>query len=149
MIKLENDFTELQNSNTIIKNLQNTVSQIKILIAEDNTINQLLISTILIKEDFLFYIAENGRKAVEELEKNEYHIVLMDLMMPEMNGYEASAYIRTKMNDLKNAIPIIAISADITNDVQEKCRLFGMNGYISKPYTQKHLIDTIKRFITK
>jgi CheY-like chemotaxis protein len=116
---------------------------ISILVAEDNAINQLLIKTILQKEGFEVDIADNGKLAVEALEKADYHIVLMDLMMPEMNGYEASIAIRNLSNPIKSAIPIIAVSADVTKDVKDKCLEAGMNDYVSKPYDAHHLIEKI------
>lgn len=120
---------------------------IKVLIVEDNIINQMLISTILLKESYEVFMADDGKNAIEELAINEYDIILMDLMMPVMNGFETSEYIRTKMLDNKKNIPIIAVSADVTKDIKERCKISGMNDYISKPYTQKDLLDKIKLFV--
>ncbi len=129
------------------KPLSTTKKAIKILVAEDNIINQMLMSTILLKEGFEIFMAADGEKAVEELEKNEYDIVLMDLMMPIMNGFEATEYIRSKMNNVKKSIPIIAVSADVTKGVKEKCLSIGMNDYISKPYASEQLIGKIRQLI--
>jgi CheY-like chemotaxis protein len=122
-------------------------SETFILIAEDNVINQMLISTILAQEGYKTFIAENGVEAVEELAKNEYDLILMDLMMPEMNGYEATEFVRKNMQEPKKSIPIIAVTADVTTDVKAKCLTTGMNDYISKPYTQKELIALIQKHI--
>ncbi len=122
-------------------------SEKSILIAEDNVINQMLISTILAQEGYKTFIADNGLIAVEEFAKNEYDLILMDLMMPEMNGYEATEFVRTNMQEPKRSIPIIAVTADVTMDVKEKCLNTGINDYISKPYTQKELIDLIRNYI--
>ena len=67
--------------------------------------------------------------------------------MPEMNGYDATEYIRKKLTDNKSTIPIIAVSADVSKDVKDKCKAVGMNDYISKPYDAKHLLDLIKKTI--
>ena len=116
---------------------------ISILVAEDNAINQLLIKTILQKEGFEVEIADNGKLAIEALEKADFQIVLMDLMMPEMNGYETTFAIRNLIDPIKSIIPIIAVSADVTKDVKEKCFEAGMNDYVSKPYEAIQLIKKI------
>ena len=146
-IPLEKEIIIREEINTITENTMVNYKSISILVAEDNAINQLLIKTILQKEGFEVEIAENGKLAVEELEKADYHIVLMDLMMPEMNGYEASIAIRKLENSVKASIPIIAVSADVTKDVKEKCIEAGMNDYISKPYEAKLLIDKILEYV--
>jgi CheY-like chemotaxis protein len=98
--------------------------------------------------DFGFEIemADNGKIAVELLEKNKYDIILMDLQMPEMNGFEATAHIR---NVLNSQIPIIALTADVTNADVEKCISVGMNDYISKPIDEKLLFDKISKHLVK
>jgi len=124
-----------------------TSKNIKILVAEDNAINQLLISTILTQEGFEVLVAENGKIAVDKLFDADFDIILMDLMMPEMNGYDATEYIRKNLKGLKSKIPIVAVSADVTKDVKEKCKEVGMNEYISKPYDAKHLIEMIYKIV--
>ena len=112
----------------------------KVLVAEDIILNQLLIKIIL--EDFGFEvdIAGNGKIAIEYLQKNKYDIILMDLQMPEMNGFEATAYIRTQMN---SKIPIIALTADVTTVDVEKSKAVGLNDYISKPIDENLLLSKI------
>lgn len=124
-----------------------TNKQIKVLVVEDNTINQLLVSTILNLESFEVVVADNGKIAIDILINSDFDIILMDLMMPEMNGYDATEYIRKKLTDNKSTIPIIAVSADVSKDVKDKCKAVGMNDYISKPYDAKHLLDLIKKTI--
>ncbi len=124
-----------------------TNKQIKVLVVEDNAINQLLISTILNLESFEVVVADNGKIAIDILINSDFDIILMDLMMPEMNGYDATEYIRKKLTDNKSTIPIIAVSADVSKDVKDKCKAVGMNDYISKPYDAKHLLDLIKKTI--
>lgn len=117
-----------------------------ILVVEDVTLNQLLMKTLLEEFGFSHDTAGNGRIAIEKLEKNKYDLILMDLQMPEMNGYEATEYIRNKMNlDL----PIIALTADVTTADVEKCKAVGMNDYIAKPVDDKLLYNKIKKYIRK
>ena len=113
---------------------------LKVLVVEDVRLNQLLLRTIL--DDFQFEcdIADNGKIAVEKLQTNAYDIILMDLQMPVMNGFEATEYIRTEMN---LHIPIIALTADVTTVDLEKCKAVGMNDYISKPIDEKLLYGKI------
>jgi CheY-like chemotaxis protein len=84
---------------------------VKILVVEDITLNQMLMKTILDDFGFDCEIAENGKIAVEKLKRKEFDVVLMDLQMPVMNGFEATEYIR---NTMKSSIPIIALTADVT-----------------------------------
>lgn len=113
---------------------------INILVAEDIKFNQLLMKTVLEGFGFSMDIAENGKVAVEKMEQNSYDLILMDLQMPEMNGFEATEYIRHK---IKSEIPIIALTADVTTVDVEKCKSFGMNDYISKPIDDKLLYKMI------
>ena len=126
--------------------LDKEIKNIKVLVAEDIQLNQLLMRTLL--EDFGFEcdIADNGKKAVEMLRKDHYDIVLMDLQMPEMNGFEATNYIR---NFLNNDIPIIALTADVTTVDVAKCKEVGMNDYIAKPVDEKLLYTKIVGFVKK
>ena len=121
-----------------------TVPKVNVLVAEDMALNQLLIKTIILDFGFAIDIAENGKIAIEKLQKNAFDIVLMDLQMPVMNGFEATAYIR---NEMKSAIPIIALTADVTTVDVEKCKAFGMNDYISKPIDEKLLYNKICTYL--
>ncbi len=119
---------------------------VKVLVAEDNGLNQLLIRTLL--EDFGYEcdMAANGKIAIEKMQNNSYDIILMDLQMPEMNGMEATEHIRTKMN---STIPIIALTADVVNMNLKKCSAIGMNDYISKPLDEKLLHNKITSLLIK
>jgi PAS domain S-box-containing protein len=116
------------------------LKHIKVLVVEDIALNQLLMKTLL--DDFGFErdIASNGRIAVEMLSKNAYDIILMDLQMPEMNGFEATEHIREIM---KLSIPIIALTADVTTVDLAKCKAVGMNDYIAKPVDERILYSKI------
>jgi CheY-like chemotaxis protein len=119
-------------------------NNIKVLVVEDVTLNQLLLKIILVEFGFGIDIANNGKIAIEKLQKNVYDIILMDLQMPEMNGFEATAYIRNEMN---SQIPIIALTADVTTVDVEKCKAVGMNDYISKPIDEKLLYSKISKYL--
>jgi PAS domain S-box-containing protein len=122
---------------------------IKVLVVEDITLNQLLMKTLLDDYGFVCDFAGNGKVAIEKLRNNTYDIILMDLQMPEMNGFEAAEHIRYHLN---SKVPIIALTADVTTADLRKCKAAGMNAYVSKPVDEKLLyvkiIDLVKKRIT-
>ncbi len=120
--------------------------KLKVLVAEDVSLNQLLIKIILLDFGFEVDIAPNGKVVIEKLQAGVYDIVLMDLQMPEMNGFEATTYIRNQMN---SRIPIIALTADVTAADVKKCSEAGMDDYISKPIDEKLLHSKILDCIDK
>ena len=129
-----------------ILDLDNEIKDIKVLVVEDMALNQLLMKTLL--DDFGFDrdIASNGKIAIERLKEKAYDIILMDLQMPEMNGFEATAFIRKEM---KSDIPIIALTADVTTVDLEKCKAVGMNDYIAKPVDERLLYGKIVGLVKK
>ncbi|MFH6971383.1 response regulator [Flavobacterium petrolei] len=135
-VQLENEVTKIESE---LKN-------VKVLIVEDIPLNQLLMKTLL--DDFGFErdIAENGKIAIEKLKEKEYEIILMDLQMPEMNGFEATEYIRKTM---KSTIPIIALTADVTTVDLAKCKAVGMDDYLAKPVDEKQLYNKIVSILNK
>jgi CheY-like chemotaxis protein len=116
------------------------VKNIKVLVVEDIALNQLLMKTLLDDFGFESDIADNGKIAVKKLQNKLYDVILMDLQMPEMNGFEATDYIRNKMN---SDIPIIALTADVTTVDLAKCKAVGMNDYIAKPVDERLLYSKI------
>jgi len=120
--------------------LDKEIKDIKILVVEDIKLNQLLMRTILDDFKFKYDIADNGKIAIEKLQTETYDIILMDLQMPVMNGFEATVYIRNTMN---SKIPIIALTADVTTVDVEKCKAVGMNDYVSKPLDERVLYTKI------
>jgi PAS domain S-box-containing protein len=123
-----------------------TAKSLNVLVVEDIALNQLLMRTLL--DDFGFHcdIAANGRIAIEKLREKAYDIILMDLQMPEMNGFEATEYIR---KELKSKIPIIALTADVTTADLAKCKAVGMDDYISKPVDERLLQSKIILVLAK
>lgn len=115
----------------------------RILLAEDNEMNQMLARRVFEKWNFDLDIAPNGKVAVEKLEKEHYDLVLMDIQMPEMDGYDATRYIRTNLPSEKSGIPIIAMTAHAIVGEAEKCINVGMNDYISKPFNRNVLYEKI------
>ncbi|MFV8333449.1 response regulator [Flavobacterium sp. GSP14] len=141
--KKTNAVAELENE---IMELDSQMKNVKILVVEDITLNQMLMRTILDDFGFDCEIAENGKIAVEKLKEKEFDVVLMDLQMPVMNGFEATEYIR---NTMKSSIPIIALTADVTTVDLEKCKLAGMDDYLVKPVDEKLLHSKIVSFLSK
>jgi PAS domain S-box-containing protein len=122
------------------------VHNINVLVVEDIALNQLLMRTLLDDAGFGCDIAGNGKIAVEKLRHKAYDVILMDLQMPEMNGFEATEYIR---NTLKLDIPIIALTADVTTVDLAKCKAVGMNDYLAKPVNEKLLYSKITSNVKK
>jgi len=126
--------------------LDTELKNVKVLVVEDIALNQLLMKTLLDEFGFGCVIAANGRIAIEKLRSDTFDIVLMDLQMPEMNGFEATEYIR---NTLQSVIPIIALTADVTTADLAKCKSVGMNDYIAKPVDEKLLYSKIVSSVKK
>ncbi len=137
---------KIQRETELVLSEQAELKNISVLVAEDAEFNQLLIKIILANFGFEVDIAGNGKIAIEKLQQNKYDLILMDLHMPEMNGFEATKYIRQKMN---SQIPIIALTAAVTTVDVDKCEAFGMNDYISKPIDVNLLYDKIIKYLKK
>lgn len=121
----------------------------KILLIEDNLLNQKVVMFNLKKLNFDITAIVNGREALEELKKNRYDLILMDIMLPEMNGIEITKKFRVfeKEQGIKNRVPIIALTANTYDNDRDKCIAAGMNEYLAKPFTAQELIDVINIFI--
>ena len=126
--------------NELIEMFDSENRSIKVLVAEDIPLNQLLMKTILDEFGFEMAIAENGKIAIEKMMNDSFDIILMDLQMPEINGFEATEHIRKV---LKSTIPIIALTADVTTVDLAKCKAVGMNDYIAKPVDERVLYSKI------
>ena len=113
-----------------------------ILVVEDNTINQKVICRLLEKEGCDVSLAKNGKEAVELVKKNKYDLILMDIQMPVMDGFEATIHIR-KAEKRDERIPIVAITANAIQGDLERCIEFGMDDYIVKPIDRKKLIKIL------
>lgn len=122
------------------------LGKLKILLCEDNLLNQKLIQQVVTNFGFELDIAENGSIGIDFLTQNNYDIILMDLQMPVKDGYQTTQYIRTEMN---STIPIIAMTAHSLVSEQEHCYDAGMNGYVPKPFKQEVLLEAIKTVLSK
>ena len=131
------NFMELDNSKVNFENFQ-------ILVAEDNKINQTLIKYILKQWKVNFDIAENGNEALSKMKEKVYDLILMDIQMPHMDGYQTSTIIR---NELKLNIPIIAMTAHVMPTEKQKCINVGMNDYLSKPIDEKFLLEMLQKYL--
>jgi len=129
-----------------ILELDSELKNIRVLVVEDIALNQLLMRTILDDFGFELEIASNGKIAIEKMKENSFDIVLMDLQMPEMNGFEATDFIRNQMH---SNIPIIALTADVTTVDLAKCKEVGMNDYIAKPIDERLLYNKIVGLVKK
>jgi len=125
------------------------VKDLNILLVEDNTLNQILAKKVLTDWKWKVEIAENGAVALEKLKKNNYDLILMDIQMPEMDGYEATRQIRSSFEQPKSDTPIIAMTAHALAGEAEKCIAIGMNEYISKPFDKKVLYSKILSVVNK
>ena len=115
----------------------------RVLVAEDNEVNQLLIKTILEKKGARVSLVSNGKDALKNAVSKKYDLIFMDISMPEMDGYQVSASLRKK----KIKTPIIALTAHAFHETQERCSLSGMNGFISKPYRDEDITRVFERWI--
>ncbi|MCC7453294.1 MAG: response regulator [Crocinitomix sp.] len=129
-----------------IQHINSVRVPIRVLVAEDVALNKLLIKIILSHFGFEHEIVDNGKLAIEKLKTGTYDLILMDLNMPIMNGFEATEFIRKKM---KNQIPIIALTADVTTADISKCKKFGMDDYLSKPINENLLYSKIMELVQK
>jgi signal transduction histidine kinase/CheY-like chemotaxis protein/HPt (histidine-containing phosphotransfer) domain-containing protein len=122
---------------------ESTQLKIKLLIAEDNQLNQQLIRHMMHNWRIEFDMVETGTAVIEALKKGNYGLILMDIQMPEMDGYKTSQAIRRQLN---LTIPIIAMTAHAMAGEREKCLSYGMDEYISKPVREAELFHMIQRF---
>jgi len=124
--------------------LREAGKSLRILLAEDNTVNQLLASRLLEKQGHTVVTVGSGRMALERLEKETFDLILMDIQMPEIDGIEAVGLIRKKEAGTPAHIPIIALTAHAMEGDRERCLAAGMDGYISKPIKAEDLILAIE-----
>ncbi|RLD64635.1 MAG: hypothetical protein DRJ01_00065 [Bacteroidetes bacterium] len=120
-----------------------------ILLVEDNEVNQLFVVTLLKKININVDVANNGKIAIEKFKNNDYDLILMDLHMPEMDGYETTQYIRKYFSINKKNVPIIALTAAAIKGEKEKCINAGMDDYISKPFKQKVFFKKISTYLSQ
>jgi PAS domain S-box-containing protein len=128
----------------LTKNLQ--LQNASILLVEDNDINRLYAGSILKMWGCPFDTAENGEVALEKLKNNHFDLILMDIQMPVMDGFEATKVIRQWTND-KGKVPIVALTANATQRDIDKCITLGMNDCLTKPFTQEDLLKILNKYL--
>jgi CheY-like chemotaxis protein len=120
-------------------------SALRVLVAEDNPVNQRVAVRMLEKRGYQVHLAANGREALAALDRHAFDVVLMDVQMPELNGFQATAAIREREQDCQRRLPVIAMTAHAMKGDQERCLAAGMDGYLSKPIRAADLYETIER----
>ncbi len=117
----------------------------KVLLAEDNAVNRTLATRLLQKHGHTVVVVENGRQALDALERETVDLVLMDVQMPEMDGLEATAAIREKEKKTGHHLPIIALTAHAMKGDREKCLAAGTDDYLTKPIRTADLFAAVER----
>ena len=142
LVKLEEDDVSTEIIDTVLPVPIEISNQLRILVAEDDFLNQLVIGKVLDHFGVSYVLVNNGLEVLSQLEENNFDIILMDLHMPMMNGYEATLEIRN-IAEYK-AKPIIALTASVTDEAKQHCIEIGMNDFIEKPLTISKLHDKLK-----
>ena len=121
---------------------------LRVLVAEDNSVNQLLVTRLLEKRGHRVMMTANGREALEALEKGSYDLALMDVQMPEMDGIEATVLLRKKEREEGSIhLPVIALTAHAMRGDQERCLTAGMDGYLTKPIRPQQLDEILEKYM--
>jgi CheY-like chemotaxis protein len=121
--------------------------RLRVLMAEDNLINQRVGAAILRKQGHSVVLAGNGREALAALERERFDLVLMDVQMPEMDGFETAAAIRAREKGSGRRLPILALTAHVMKGDRERCLAAGMDGYVSKPIDFTQLAQVIEQVV--
>ena len=124
-----------------------SLSQLRVLIAEDNMVNVMLMKKLFSKWGITPTIAENGERAIEMVQYGNFDIILMDLQMPVLNGFDAAIEIRKMRDPRKANIPIIALTASALFDIKERVFNSGMNDYVSKPFKPDELKEKMQTLV--
>lgn len=120
----------------------------EILLVEDNLLNQKVVVFNLRKQNYKVTAVTNGFDALKEYRENQFDLILMDIMLPEMDGYEITIKIRELENEsgVTKKIPIIALTANALDNDKDKCLQAGMTDYLSKPFTSLELNEMIEKY---
>ena len=117
----------------------------RVLLAEDNAVNQMLAVRLLEKQGHQVTVTANGREALAALDRQKFDVVLMDVQMPEMDGFEATTAIRLREQHTGAHLPIIAMTAHAMQGDRQRCVAAGMDDYISKPISNGELIAILEQ----
>lgn len=137
--------SEFQEEATLSWNESYDFNGLSMLLVDDNELNRVVLNELIqnMKQEIKLSFAEDGLVAVEMVKENDYDLILMDLQMPNMNGFEATEFIRTRLPNKKNGVPIIAMTAHVLDGVAKKCIEIGMNDCLSKPVKTEMLFKKI------
>jgi CheY-like chemotaxis protein len=124
-----------------------TDGNIRIMIVDDDRVSRELAARVLQRAGYIVHIAEDGQSALELLQKNDFDLILMDLDMPRMDGFESTAQIRG--NRELAELPIIALTANVHMDNADKCRQAGMSDYVTKPFQIDKLLKTLEQYLPR
>jgi two-component system sensor histidine kinase/response regulator len=130
--------------------LRESRGTLRILLVEDNSVNQLVAARLLEKRGHTVVIAGNGREALAAMGEHGsggFDLILMDVQMPDMDGFEATAIIRAREQSFGTHLPIIAMTAHAMKGDEERCLAAGMDAYVSKPFQVEHVFATIDRVL--
>jgi CheY-like chemotaxis protein len=148
-LAFQNSWRKLEKPGIITGLSKESLSGTRLLIAEDNQTNVLLAQQFFKQWDVECDVAENGVIALQLVQTNDYDLVLMDLQMPEMDGYDTTRKIRELTDKKYKQLPVIALTASAMLNIQDRAFLVGMNDYISKPFNPDELYLKIKQFRKK
>ena len=123
-----------------------TLRKLRVLLAEDNAVNQKIATRVLEKHGHHVTVAADGRLALAALDRATFDVVLMDVQMPEMDGFESTAAIRGHERETGNHLPIVAMTAHAMPGDRERCLAAGMDSYIAKPLKAAELIELLEKF---
>jgi CheY-like chemotaxis protein len=146
--KANGKIAEIRNQGAIADEPLHLLKNASVLVVEDNDVNRLLVKKVLDKASCKTDLVFNGLEGVESVKTGKYDVVLMDIQMPEMDGYTATRLIRNLPSPLCD-IPIIAMTAHALSSEVDKCISMGMNDYVSKPFKQEILFCKIARLLKK
>jgi signal transduction histidine kinase len=147
MMKFQSSDKHQIEDEMLVQRTFRSLKGLRVLVVEDNVINQKIVMKFLTKWDVATDVADNGKIAVDKVKQNRYDVVLMDLHMPEMNGYDATRIIREQDDDYFRKVPIIALTASAMLEDRERIYQFGMSGFIIKPFNPTELYWKISPFL--
>lgn len=122
---------------------------LNILVAEDNAVNQRLVARLLEKRGHYVTLAFSGREALQAIEKGNFDLVLMDIQMPEMDGFEATAVICENEKVTGTHLPVVALTAHAMKGDEDRRRAAGMDGYLTKPIRPQELDELLKKYVLR
>jgi CheY-like chemotaxis protein len=148
ILKVLGKSSQMEEQTTAIHPAKKDLPSLRILLAEDNPVNQQLVVRILEKHGHRVVVTGDGQKALAALAQEAFDLVLMDVQMPEMDGFDATAAIREKEKSNGVHIPIIAMTAHAMKGDKERCLAAGMDSYVAKPIHANELFDAMENLIT-